>query len=177
MFLGFTAAKSARRHDFVSRKDNVRKTLIGLSMTAVCAVAQPHLPRPAPQLNLLAPCHGKVTVAAFIVTSCPHCQAFTHLVMQPLNEAGEICAVAIAFNEDADTARFTAEQKLTFPVFRLERALVRTFLGMTGQDRAIGTPQVVVIDKRGMIQAQSAPEGSPLLLQFSVIRDLAERLR
>ncbi len=169
----------------------MRKTLIGLATVAGLALARaslnaqpalelapkPALPRPAPQLNLLAPCHGKVTVAAFIVTSCPHCQAFAHRVMEPLKESGQICAVAIAFDEDADTGRFAAEQKLTFPVFRLERAPVRAFLGMTGQDRVIGTPQVVVIDKRGMIQAQSAPEGSPLLLQWSVIRELVERLR
>lgn len=141
------------------------------------AAAQPKLPRPAPKLNLLAPCHGKVTVAAFIVTSCPHCRAFTQRVMEPLSEAGKICAVAIAFDDGADTARFATEQNLSFPVFRLERAVVRAFLGMTGEDRAIGTPQVVVIDKAGTIQAQSAPQGSPLLLQSSVMRELAERLQ
>jgi hypothetical protein len=141
------------------------------------ALAQPGLPRPAPRINLLEPCRGKITVAAFIVTTCAHCQAFTRNVMEPMYEAGRICAMAVAFNQDADTARFVREQTLTFPVYKIERKIVREFLGMTGEDRRpIGTPQVVVIDKSGFIQAQSAPEGSPLLLQAEVIREIVARL-
>lgn len=151
------------------------KLLAGLTMTAL-AVAQ-QVPRPAPAVNFLMPCRGQVTIVAFINTECPHCKAFTHRVMEPLAESRKICAVAIAFNETADTARFAAEQSLSFPVFKLERAVVRAFLGIKGEDRAIGTPQVVVIDKAGIIQAQSAPGGSALLLQPDVIRDLVERLK
>jgi hypothetical protein len=148
-----------------------------LLLSTYSVLAQPKPPRPAPRLNLLEPCRGKVTVAAFIVTSCAHCQAFTHGVLEPLHASRQICAVAVAFNQDADTARFASDQGLTFPVFKLERKFVREFLGITGPDRALGTPQVVVIDKEGIIQAQSAAEGSPLLLQPAVIRDLVQRLQ
>jgi peroxiredoxin len=140
------------------------------------AVAQPKPPRPTPRLNLLELCRGKVTVIAFVVTGCPHCKAFTRDVLEPLYESRRICAVAIAFDEDADTARFSREQKLTFPVFKLDRKVVREFLGIPGEDRALGTPQVVVIDRAGIIQAQSAAAGSPLLLQPAILRDLIERL-
>lgn len=135
------------------------------------------VPRSAPALNLLAPCKGRVALVAFVVTTCPHCKAFTKDVMEPLYEAKRVCAVAIAFDRDGDTARFAAQQRLTFPVFKLDRELVRQFLGLSGPDRRLGTPQVVVIDKHGMIQAQSTPEGSPLLMQRGVIGDLVERLQ
>lgn len=146
-------------------------------LTPPCAMAQPRPPRPAPRLNLLEPCRGKITVAAFIVTTCPHCQAFSRNVMEPLYESKQICAVAVAFDRDGDTAQFAMNQRLTFPVFKLDRSAVRQFLGLTGPDRPLGTPQVAVIDKAGIIQAQSAPQGSPLLLQPGVIADLVRKLK
>jgi peroxiredoxin len=153
-----------------------------LWLVSFVAVAQPGfhsivVPRPAPALNLLAPCKGKLTLLAFIVTTCPHCKAFTRQVMEPLHESKQICAIAVAFDQEGDTERFSRQSGLTFPVFKLDRKLVREFLGIAGPDRALGTPQVVLIDKAGTVQAQSAPEGSPLLLQQAVIRDLVERLK
>lgn len=145
-------------------------------LAALCG-AQPKPPRLAPPLNLLAPCRGQVTIAAFIVTTCSHCKAFTRDVMQPLYAHKQACAIAIAFNQDANTAQFAKDQHLTFPVVRLEHRVVQQFLGLTGPDRILGTPQVVVIDKAGKIQAQSVAEGSPLLLQANVIQNLVERLR
>ncbi len=146
-------------------------------LIAGCAFGQPKLPRPSSQLNVLDACRGQVTVTAFIVTTCPHCKAFTRSVMEPMYKAGQFCAVAVAFDEDADTARFAREQGLTFPVYKMERRFVREFLGMTGADRVIGTPQIVVIDKKGVIRAQSAPQGSPLLLQRDVIREIVGQLQ
>lgn len=148
-----------------------------LLIMAGCAWPQPKLPRSAPRLNLLEPCRGKTTIAAFIVTTCPHCQAFARNVMEPMYESGKVCAVAVVFDQDGDIDRFAREQKIRFPLFRIERKRVREFLGITGPERPIGTPQVVVMDKLGVIWAQSAPEGSPLLLQPEVIRQIVERLR
>jgi hypothetical protein len=155
----------------------MKQALLLSLLLMCCALAQPHPPRPAPRLNLLEPCRGRVTVAAFIVTGCAHCQAFTRRVMEPLYQSKQICAVAVAFDQDADTGRFSNDQGLTFPVYKLERKVVREFLGLTGPDRTLGTPQVVVIDKAGMIRAQSAAAGSPLLLQPAVIREIVERLK
>ncbi len=151
-------------------------SILGLWL-ACGAFAQPPLPRLAPRFNPLEPCRGRTTVAAFIVTTCPHCKAFARNVMEPMYESGRICAVAVAFDEDGDIDRFAREQKLRFPLYRIERKQVREFLGMTGPDRLIGTPQVVVMDKLGTIWAQSAPEGSPVLLQPEVIREIVEKLR
>jgi len=153
------------------------KLLAPLLILAGCAVSQPKLPRSAPRFNPLETCRGKITLAAFIVTTCPHCQVFARNVMEPMYESGKVCAVAVAFDEGGDIDRFAREQKLRFPLYRIERKRVREFLGITGPDRPIGTPQVVVIDKLGTIWAQSAPQGSPVLLQPEVIRQIVEKLR
>lgn len=152
------------------------KKLMLVVLAAAALFAQPPLPRPAPALNLLLPCKGKITLVAFMVTSCPHCKAFSHDVMRDMDVGGLACTVGIIFDEEGDAARFAAEQRLRFPVYKLERSKVREILGMTGPDRAIGTPQVMVIDKGGLIRAQSKPEGSPVLLQWNVIRGLIESI-
>ena len=153
----------------------VQKRLVSLLFCAV-SFAQV-VPRPAPAWNPLLECKGKTTLLAFIVTICSHCKAFTRDVMEPMRKRGEVCAIAVAFDEEGDTAKFVHDQGLTFTVFKMERDKVREFLGITGPDRVIGTPQVVVIDKHGTIQAQSAPQGSPLLSQPAVIRQIVEELK
>ena len=156
----------------------MNKTLLVLFtlLTSVASFGQ-QLPRPALQINPLLECRGKATIVAFIVTSCGHCKAFTRDVLEPLSRSSGVCALAIAFDQDGDTAKFAKDQRLTFPVYKLERSIARSFLGMSGPERPIGTPQVVLIDKRGMIQAQSKPEGSPLLLQRDVILQILEKIR
>lgn len=144
------------------------KTTI-LFLVSLAALAQPSPPRPAPPLNLLNECKGKPTVLAFINTECSHCKAFTHDAMQMIHRLGLACTIAVAFNEDGDTAKFAREQQLTFPVYKIERARVREFLGLTGPDGIIGTPQVVVIDKHGVIQAQSKVEGTPAFMQYPIL--------
>ncbi len=101
-----------------------------------------------------------MTLATVIVTGCAHCQAFTRDVMEPVHAAGKVCVLAVAFDEDGDIGKFSREQKINFPLFKIERKYVREFLGMTGQDRAIGTPQVVVIDRHGMIRGTKRARGN-----------------
>ena len=131
--------------------------------------AQPVVPRPAPRLNMLEPCRGKVALVSFIVTSCPHCQAFARSVMEPIHESGKACVIAMAFDEGGDTAKFAREQKIQFALYRVERPVVRLFLDIGGPDKPIGTPQVAIIGKDGRIMAQSSPEGSTELLQRAVV--------
>jgi hypothetical protein len=40
----------------------------------------------------------------------------------------------------------------------------------------VGTPQIAVIDRAGLIQAQSAPEGSPFLMQPEILGAILNRL-
>jgi peroxiredoxin len=150
--------------------------LTGITLSAQPSAAMPRVPRPAPPLNLLLPCKSKTTLLAFINTNCSHCKEFTKTVMEPIHESGSACVLAVAFDEDGDINQFAREQRIRFPLYKIERKQVRRFLGISGPDQALGTPQVVVIDKRGMIQAQSEAKGSPLLLQPEVIRAILRGL-
>ena len=138
-----------------------------LILAAGFALAQPAVPRPAPRINFLEDCRGRVTVMAFVVTSCPHCQAFSR-VLEGLSGGKHICARIAAFNDDADVTAFARNFQLTFPVLKIEHGVMNDFMGVPRGSR-VGTPQIAVIDRAGMIQAQSAQEGSPFLMQPEIL--------
>jgi hypothetical protein len=83
--------------------------------------------------------------------------------------------VEAAFDEKADVSAFAKQLGLSFPVGVAGRREALAFLGIAGNVR-IGTPQVVLIDRRGVIRAQSAPEGSPMLQSADVLRGLIEAI-
>ena len=81
----------------------VQKRLVSLLF---CAVSFGQVvPRPAPAWNPLLECKGKTTLLAFVVTICSHCKAFTREVMEPMSKRGEVCAIAVAFDEGGDTGK------------------------------------------------------------------------
>lgn len=81
----------------------------------------------------------------------------------------------VAFDENGDVPAYVKQLRLTFPVGSSNRTAVRNFLGIR-QDMRIGTPQVVLIDRTGMIRAQSAPQGSPMLQSGDVLRGLIQTM-
>ena len=84
-------------------------------------------------------------------------------------------AALAAFDEGADVAGYARRFGLTFPVGRASADQMRAFLGIP-RGRRIATIQVVLIDRIGMIRAQSAPEGTPMLQTPDVLRALIETL-
>jgi peroxiredoxin len=146
------------------------------------AMAQVTLPRPAPEFQIveatghtvkLSSYRGDVVLLAFVVTSCPHCQAASKEFEKLKTEFGPrgFRVAEVAFDENSDVIGYTKRLGITFPVGRGNRTDVRNFLGIR-QDARIGTPQVVLIDRTGMIRAQSAPEGSPVLQSADVLQGL-----
>ena|GEM_PF-5946173 len=77
----------------------------------------------------------------------------------------------VAFNQGADPARFAGRFGMTFPVGSASSAEAHAFLGIPAGER-LGTPQVVVIDRSGMIRAQSERLGTPLLQTPEYLRSL-----
>lgn len=160
---------------------------IGLLFVLITAAsAQPALPRPAPEFQVREPSgrttmlssyRGHVVVLAFVVTACPHCQALSTELQKLAEEFGPrgFRVAEAAFDEGGDVAGFVKKLSLTYPVGQCSREQMRGFLQMSWNGR-IGTPQVVVIDRTGMIRAQSAPGGSPLLQQADVLRGLISSL-
>ena len=143
--------------------------------------AQGPVPRPAPELKIveasgkttiLSGYRGRVVLLAFISTQCVHCQAASRVLEQLAHEfAGRLQVAEVAFDERADTAAFTRRFGLTFPVGSSTSDAAHAFLGVTAGMR-VGTPQVVAIDRTGIIRAQSERLGTPLLQTPEYLRDL-----
>ena len=157
-----------------------------LLLAVVAAAASATVPRHAPEFRIVEPSgrsatlsgyRGNVVLLAFVLTTCPHCQALSTDLEKLQGELGGrgFRATEVAFDENADVDGYRKRLGITFPVGRGDRRDVLAFLGIAGNVR-IGTPQVVLIDRSGMIRAQSAPEGSPALQSRSVLAGLIESL-
>ena len=160
------------------------RRLLVLTVFAATALAQVKVPRPAPELAVedwsgrlirLSGERGHVVLVGFISTTCVHCQAVSGTLNDLYGEFGKrgFRVVEGAF-DNGDPELFATRFHLAFPVGRVDRSVVLSFLGYG--ERRLGTPQLVIVDRRGMIQAQSEPQGSPLLQQPEVLRHIVERL-
>ena len=148
-------------------------------------MAQGPVPRPAAELKILEASgkttmlsgyRGRVVLLAFISTECPHCQRASGVFEQLSHElSGKLQVVEVAFNEGGDTAAFTKRFGLSFPVGVSTSDMAHDFLGITRGAR-LGTPQVVAIDRSGMIRAQSERLGSPILQTHDYLRELLKAM-
>src|SRR5205814_10442493 len=85
--------------------------------------------------------------------------------------AGKVQVTAVAFDEGADVASFKKHFGLTFPVGTSSSDAAHAFLGIPPGAR-LGTPQVVAIDRTGIIRAQSERLGTPMLQTAEYLRSL-----
>lgn len=158
-----------------------------LASTLPAFAADP-LPRKSPEFtiteapgkeSLLSTYRGKVVVLAFIFTTCPHCQVFSSAVERIYKDLGPrgFQPIDIAWNQNAQslTSGFVKQLNLSFPVGYSEYDPVMSFMGFSVMDRPV-VPLVVVIDKKGMIRAQSPPQGDPNLQDEAKLRAMVESL-
>ena len=145
----------------------------------VALMAQGPVPRPAPELRIgaqmLSNWRGHVVLLAFISTECPHCQRASGVFEQLSREFPRLEVTEVAFNENADAPAFAKHFGLSFPVVTGTSDQVHDFLGITRGAR-LGTPQVVAIDKAGVIRAQSQRQGSPVLQVHDVLYGLLKAM-
>ncbi len=129
--------------------------------------------------KLLSQYRGKVIALEFIFTTCPHCQAASHVMSRMQGELGSrgFQAVDIAFNENSDllVSNFIKEQQTQFPVGWTTRDQVLAFLGISAVDRFV-VPQLVLIDRDGMIHYQTPPLGDEESYKEETIRKRVELL-
>jgi thiol-disulfide isomerase/thioredoxin len=138
-----------------------------LAVTLPVFAAMPPVPRPAKELvivepsgkqSLLTSYKGKVVYIQFLYTTCPHCQHLSQVmtkVQQDLGPKG-LQVIGIAFDE-ADGAKAAGYQKqfnVGFPVGFASRDTVMSYLGISVMDRFV-VPQVAIVDRKGVIRAQS----------------------
>jgi peroxiredoxin len=158
---------------------------LGLFLIALSLSAQPPMPRKAPEITIVEPSgkqtlltsyRGKVVALAFIFTTCSHCQAECGVLNKLQSELGSkgFQALAVAFNDNAGMLvnSFVQNFHTTFPVGYAARQTVTDYLQLNDNDPSNGwnVPQIVLIDRKGMIVAQSAAKGSEELQEENSLR-------
>jgi peroxiredoxin len=162
----------------------LRNVLISSLAGSLVLMAQGPVPRPAPELKIveasgkttmLSSYRGRVVLLAFISTECVHCQRASGVFEQLSHEFSKLQVAEVAFNEKADAPAFVKRFGLSFPVGIGTSDLAHDFLGITRGAR-LGTPQVVAIDRSGVIRAQSRRLGSPILQTHDVLYALLKAM-
>jgi peroxiredoxin len=157
---------------------------LGFFLIALSLSAQPAMPRKAPELTivegsgkqtLLSSYRGKVVALAFILTTCPHCQNECQLLTKLQGELGPkgFQPLAVAFNDNAQylVSDFVKTYHIGFPVgYAAVRQTVNDYLQLDDKPPGWNVPQIVLIDRKGMIVAQSAPKGSEELQEENSLR-------
>jgi peroxiredoxin len=162
--------------------------LLGFAAVTPLANAQPPMPRKAPEITIvetsgnkipLSSYKGKVVVLALVSTVCPHCQKECEMLTQLYTEMKPkgVQMAAIAFNDNAAVLvpGFIRDHGVMFPVGSAKLETVLDFLGFSVMDRYV-VPQVAVIDRKGMIRAQSGPSGDTNLQDMAFLRNLLNNL-
>ncbi|MDZ4802262.1 MAG: TlpA disulfide reductase family protein [Bryobacteraceae bacterium] len=146
------------------------------------------IPRKAPELvipmadgsqKLLSSYRGKVVVLQFIFTTCSHCQQSCMLLSRLEKEYGAkgLQPLALAWNDMAKmfVPDFIKEFKITFPVGYADRNVVNSFL-QNPPSESLHVPQLVFIDRKGMIRMQSLPRNDNATGTEANIRTMIEKL-
>jgi peroxiredoxin len=150
--------------------------------------AEAAVPRQSPEFTLnlqggkqelLSQYRGKVTLVEFLFTTCPHCQHAAQMLSKLQGELGPqgFQAVGVAFNEMSSmlVPDFVKNYGATFPVAWANRDAVLGYLNISTMERFV-VPQIVVIDRKGVIRAQSLPQGDANLQDEAYLRKLIEGL-
>ena len=166
---------------------------LGLSAELSVQAAAP-VPRPAKEFTIATPqgqqilissLKGKVAVVQFLFTWCPHCQAFSKVLTELNTEYGArgFKALGVAFDELDPKDPVPLKDKVTaytkqyagFPVGVSNRSAVLSYLGISELER-VGVPQIIVIDKKGMIREQTTAQGGGELGDPAHLKPLIESL-
>jgi peroxiredoxin len=159
----------------------------GVSLLVPVAAATPPVPRPAGEFRFvdasgmtrnLSQYRGKVVVMQFLYTTCTHCQATARMLSKLQSELGSrgVQVLGIAFDPDAQAKpeavrNFIGANGVTFPVGAASSESVLGYLGISLMERFM-VPQIVIVDRKGMVRAQSEAQGSAELQDETHLRSL-----
>ncbi len=120
--------------------------------------------------KLLSQYRGKVVALEFVLTTCPHCQAASKVMTGMQERYGQrgfqALDVAIDPNADLRVENFSKEYQVGFPVGWSTIEQMMAYMGFT--ERPV-VPQLVLIDRAGMIRYQTPREGDADSLKPEVI--------
>lgn len=168
---------------------SVKGAVVGVLFGAlVLSAAMPPVPRPAPDLvvhfndGTAIPLHslrGKVVALTCIFTTCVHCQHASEEFTKLYQEYGArgFEPVGVAFNTMANlyVADFIRDHGIKHPVGFSAPEKVLEFLGISPMERYV-VPQIVWIDRKGIIRSQTPAMGEEKLLQPPYWREMIETL-
>jgi peroxiredoxin len=167
--------------------------LVLLLIASALALASAPLPRKSPEFTiyessgkttLLSTLKGKVVVLEFLFIKSEHCLRIAKTLNKLHAELGVrgFEPVGVVFdppNTPNAGGQFLAYMvdyfKLTYPVGYSGKADVDRYLGRSGNE-ILRIPQVVVIDRAGMIRATSGGTGDARLEDENSLRNLVDSL-
>jgi thiol-disulfide isomerase/thioredoxin len=157
----------------------------GLMLEAAAPVPRPSkeftIMLPSGKQTLLSSYRGKVVMAAFMFTTCPHCQALSKVITKLQGELGPrgFQALGITFNDEVNTPNaalnaqvagaFVSQFQVGFPVGYASRPSVLSYLGVSDIESWV-VPQIAIIDRKGVIRAQSESRGTTNLQTETYLR-------
>jgi peroxiredoxin len=171
---------------------HTRKRLVPFAALLALAASLPALspaPRKSPEFTILGPSgkqtlltslKGKVVLMEILWTNCPHCQRASRTIAKLHQELGArgFRPIGVAIDNavtDRMLTDFVKEFGVTYPMGRSTVAAVDSYLGRSPTERLM-LPQIVVIDREGVIRAQSGAMGDPKLEDENYLRGLLENL-
>jgi len=167
----------------------MRRLALFLLLSTLPIAAGPEIPRNAPEFAIqtgqqkyiwLNQYAGKTVILAFILTDCSHCQFTTGLlngIQKDYAVRGvDVVESAIETMSALHIPDFVAKLKTTFPVGYNELTYAAKFLGYPENDPML-MPQIVFIDRTGVIRAQFAGDDPRLLkdVQDKTLRDTLDQ--
>jgi peroxiredoxin len=164
-----------------------------LLMTSALALPPAPLPRPSPEFTIVQPSgktillssfKGKVVVLEFLFVKSQHCVRVAQTLNRLNSELGPrgFQAVGVAF--DAPDPRKTGGDllatmadsfQLSYPVGYASHSDVDRYLGRTGNE-VLAIPQLVVIDRAGVIRAVTGRSVDLILEDEHSLRTLVDGL-
>jgi peroxiredoxin len=153
------------------------------------AVAAPPILRDSPEFTIVDPSgsktplssfKGQVVVIEFLLVQCPSCLRVAQTINKLYGELGErgFRPIGIAFDEgisEPAVRSFAQLLRISYPVGYTTSDQVDRYLGRAIMVR-FQVPQVVVIDRAGVIRAQSRPSGEANLIDETYLRNLVGEL-
>jgi peroxiredoxin len=169
------------------------RILMFLLMVSMSAPPASPLPRKSPEFTihqpsgkqiLLSSLKGKVVVLEFLFIQSQHCIRVAKTLNSLNNELGPRGFQAVGIVFDPPNVRTSGEVlvpdlidylNLTYPVGYSAKTDVDTYLGRTGNE-LLAIPQVVVVDREGVIRAVTGDRTDPKLEDENSLRVLIDGL-
>lgn len=147
------------------------------------------VPRPSPEFTIveasdkaipLSSLKGNVVLMEFMQIQCPHCRRVTQTIDKLQAEFGPLGFRPIGIVFDTGITALTVNNfvqafQLHYPVGYTTSDKVDAYLGRGARDR-FELPQLVVIDRAGVIRAQSLPVKEVDLEDETYLRNLINAL-